>query len=172
LRSGRLSLSAVLVVGGGALACLSTLLPWYSIAWTGGSTPPASTAWAGIRGTTGLVALVAGMVLIIVGIRYASLPVTERPAALRWAMMGGAWVLVLSAILGPGEIVDVTSDALVAAAVTGAALHRGGAYGSIVALVAGLVAMGGAWLTIVENTSRHTVHESMTGGPARRRRDR
>lgn len=172
MRSGRLSLSAVLVVGGGVLACLSTLLPWYSIAWSGGTTPPSSTAWAGIRGTTGLVALVAGMVLIIVGIRYASLPVTERPAPLRWAMMGGAWVLVLSAILGPGEIVDVTSDALVAAAVTGAALHRGGAYGSIVALVAGLVAMAGAWLSIVENTSRHTVHESMTGGPARRRRDR
>ncbi|MGZ8651464.1 MAG: hypothetical protein ACXWX5_04715 [Actinomycetota bacterium] len=161
----------MLVVGGGALACLSTLLPWYGISWTGGATTPASTAWAGIRGTTGLVALVAGMALIIAGVRYASLPVTERPAPLRWAMMGGAWVLVLSAILGPGEIVDVTSDALEAAAASGAALHRGGAIGSIVALVAGLIAMAGAWLTIVENTSRHTVHESMTGGP-RRRRDR
>jgi uncharacterized membrane protein len=162
----------VLVIGGGALACLSTLLPWYSISWTGGTTPPGSTAWAGVRGTTGLVALVAGMVLIIVGVRYASLPVTERPAPLRWAMMGAAWLLVLSGILGPGEIVDVTSDALVAAAATGAALHRGGAFGSIVALVAGLIALAGAWLTIVENTGRHTVHESMTGGPTRRRRDR
>jgi uncharacterized membrane protein len=161
----------VLVIGGGVLACLSTLLPWYSIGWSGGTTPPASTAWAGIRGTTGLVALVAGMVLIVVGVRYATLPVTERPAPLRWTMMGGAWLLILSAILGPGEIVDVTSDALEAAASTGAALHRGGAFGSIVALVAGLIAMAGAWLTIVENTSRHTVHESMTGGP-RRRRDR
>lgn len=160
------------MVGGGSLACLSTLLPWYSIGWTGGSTPTGSTAWAGIHGTTGLVALVAGMLLIVVGVRYATLPVTERPAPLRWTMMGGAWVLVLSGILGPGEIVDVTSDALVAAAVTGASLHRGGAYGSIVALAAGLIAMAGAWLTIVENTSRHTVHESMTGGPARRRRDR
>ena len=98
--------------------------------------------------------------------------VTERPAPLRWAMMGGAWVLILSGILGPGEIVDVTSDALVAASASGAALHRGGAYGSMIALVGGLIAMAGAWLTIVENTSRHTVHESMTGGPARRRRDR
>ena len=160
------------MVAGGALACLSVLLPWYSIGWSGGTTPPGSTAWPGIRGTTGLVALVAGTALIIAGVRYATLPVTERPAPLRWAMLGGAWVLILSGILGPGEIVDVTSDALVAASASGAALHRGGAYGSMIALVGGLIAMAGAWLTIVENTSRHTVHESMTGGPARRRRGR
>jgi hypothetical protein len=162
----------VLVIGGGLLACLSTLLPWYAISWRGGSEPPASTAWAGIRGTTGLVALIAGMLLVIVGVRYAIVPVTERPAPLRWSMMAGAWVLILSGILGPGEVVDVTSDELVAAAGSGAALHRGGAIGSIVALVGGLIALAGAWLAIVENTSRYTVHESMTGGPARRRRDR
>jgi len=161
-----------MVVGGGALACLSTLLPWYSISWSGGATPKGSTSWAGIHGTTGLVALVAGVALIVVGVRYASLPVTERAAPFRWAMLGGAWVLVLSGILGPGEVVDVTSDPLVAAAASGAALHRGGAIGSTVVLAAGLLALAGAWLAIVENTGRNTVHGSMTGGPARRRRER
>ena len=160
------------MVGGGLLACLSTLLPWYSISWTGGATQAGSTSWAGIRGTTGLVTLVAGVALIVVGVRYAGLPVTERAAPLRWAMLGGAWIVVLSGVLGPGEIVDVTSDELVAAAASGAALHRGGAIGSTVALIAGLLALAGAWLSIVENTGRHTVRESMTGGPARRRRDR
>lgn len=161
-----------MVVGGDLLACLSTLLPWYSISWSGGGTPAGSTSWAGVRGTTGLVTLVAGMVLVVVGVRYAILPVTDRVAPLRWAMMGAAWLLVLSGILGPGEVVDVTSDALVAASASGAALHRGGAIGSSIALVAGLIALAGAWLTIVENTGRRTVHDSMTGGPARRRRDR
>ena len=142
-----------MVVGGGAIACLSTLLPWYSISWSGGTTPRVRRRGPGIHGTTGLVALVAGMALIVVGVRYASLPVTERAAPLRWAMIGGAWVLVLSGILGPGEIVDVTSDRALAAAASGAALHRGGAIGSIVALAAGLIAIAGAWLTIVENTA-------------------
>ncbi len=158
-----------MVVGSGAMAALSTRLPWYAIAWSGGDTPPGSTSWAGVRGTTGLVALVAGVALVIVGLRYASLSVTERAAPLRWAMLGGAWVLVLSGVLAPGEVVDVTSDRLVAAASSGAALHRGGAIGSLVALLAGLIALAGGWLAIVENTGRHTVLEAMTGGPARRR---
>jgi hypothetical protein len=163
----------VLVVGGGALACVSTLMPWYRIAWSGGTVPPGSSAWAGLTGTTGLVTLIMGVILVGVGVKYATLPVTERRGVLRGAMMGAAWLLVLSAILGPGEIVDHSSEPLEAASATGAALHRGGAIGATVALLAGLIALAGAWLTIVENTSGVTVHDAMTRNRRRRRgRDR
>jgi hypothetical protein len=154
-RRERSSLAATVVVVGGALAGLSTLLPWFSYSFPRGAST-ATLSIVGLHDVTGKAMLLAAFVEIGCGLRYLRGGSARGRRVMRVVMVAVGFFMItvpLAAMAHAGAVpgspaVDGIGD------VGPAAVDASGAIGVIVALLSAFAVLGASWLTVLDDRPR------------------
>jgi len=136
------SLAAKVVIGGGAVAALSTLLPWFAYTVPSGS-GTATVRFLGLHDMTGRAMLLAGLAEVTLGALYVRGRSAGARRLSRIAMVVVAFFMItvpLAAMAHVGAVPGSPPDATDAS----------GAIGTVVALFAALACLAASWLTVLD----------------------